>query len=244
MIQFFRKIRQEYLGQNRFGKYLLYAVGEILLVVIGILIAVAINNRNEQQKLNELATIYRTGLITELQEDITDLKEQMKRLSQKRESIKNYINYYNTDTPKTEVLIQKIDSVNSSKSAFYTNTYTIEDLITTGNLSLFSKQEKKAILKLKNLQQRYFSYESQTIENIAQYDLELKKTTDLLHLNGYSEKQHMNVANWKSDLNSEQFMILNNTMSESLKLYDFQEELYGRLINEIQVLQQKLNQNQ
>ena len=44
MIQFFRRIRQKLLEENRFVKYLLYALGEIVLVVIGILIALQINN--------------------------------------------------------------------------------------------------------------------------------------------------------------------------------------------------------
>lgn len=47
MIKFFRKIRQRLLTENKFSKYLLYAIGEIILVVIGILIAININNTNE-----------------------------------------------------------------------------------------------------------------------------------------------------------------------------------------------------
>ena len=50
MIKFFRKIRKSLLVENRFTKYLLYAIGEIVLVVIGILIALYINNNNEQKK--------------------------------------------------------------------------------------------------------------------------------------------------------------------------------------------------
>ena len=50
MIKFFRKIRQETLTENKFGKYLAYAIGEIVLVVIAILIALAINNWNESKK--------------------------------------------------------------------------------------------------------------------------------------------------------------------------------------------------
>ena len=46
MIKFFRKIRQKLLSENKFSKYLLYAIGEIILVVIGILIALQINNQN------------------------------------------------------------------------------------------------------------------------------------------------------------------------------------------------------
>ena len=64
MLRFFRQIRQRLLTDNKFSKYLLYAVGEILLVVIGILIALQINNWNEERKdgiveldiLNELKT--------------------------------------------------------------------------------------------------------------------------------------------------------------------------------------------
>ncbi|RRQ48127.1 hypothetical protein DZC72_10390 [Maribacter algicola] len=50
MIKFFRKFRQQLLKENRFSKYLLYAIGEILLVVIGILIALQLDNWNDQQK--------------------------------------------------------------------------------------------------------------------------------------------------------------------------------------------------
>ncbi|MBO0329837.1 DUF6090 family protein [[Muricauda] lutisoli] len=50
MIKFFRKIRQKLLTENKFRKYLLYAIGEIILVVIGILIALQINNWNEDRK--------------------------------------------------------------------------------------------------------------------------------------------------------------------------------------------------
>ena len=53
MIKFFRKIRQRLLEENRMSKYLIYAIGEIVLVVIGILIALQINNWNEGNKQNK-----------------------------------------------------------------------------------------------------------------------------------------------------------------------------------------------
>ena len=46
MIKFFRQIRQQLLTENKLAKYLLYAIGEIILVVIGILIGLQINNWN------------------------------------------------------------------------------------------------------------------------------------------------------------------------------------------------------
>jgi type II secretory pathway pseudopilin PulG len=54
MIKFFRKIRQKLLSENKFSKYLIYAIGEIVLVVIGILIALSINNWNENRKTQNM----------------------------------------------------------------------------------------------------------------------------------------------------------------------------------------------
>lgn len=50
MIKLFRNIRQKQISESRFGKYMLYAIGEIILVVIGILIALSLNNWNENRK--------------------------------------------------------------------------------------------------------------------------------------------------------------------------------------------------
>lgn len=52
MIRFFRQLRQRLLTENRLGKYLVYAVGEIILVVLGILIALNVNNWNEKRQLD------------------------------------------------------------------------------------------------------------------------------------------------------------------------------------------------
>lgn len=54
MIKIFRKIRQISITENHTLKYLFYATGEIILVVIGILIALQVNNLNEQKKLQKL----------------------------------------------------------------------------------------------------------------------------------------------------------------------------------------------
>lgn len=67
MIKFFRKIRQGLLTQNRAGKYLLYAIGEIILVVIGILIALQINNTNENHKKEVRIKSY----LKEIQRDLS-----------------------------------------------------------------------------------------------------------------------------------------------------------------------------
>ncbi|WP_242158769.1 DUF6090 family protein [Aestuariivivens sediminis] len=50
MIKVFRKLRQQLLSEGKTGKYLKYAIGEIVLVVLGILIALSIKNWNEKEK--------------------------------------------------------------------------------------------------------------------------------------------------------------------------------------------------
>jgi hypothetical protein len=73
MISFFRKIRQKLLQQNRVTRYLAYAVGEIVLVVIGILIALQINNLNESNKLRKKEIILLSQMVDNLKNDQKDL---------------------------------------------------------------------------------------------------------------------------------------------------------------------------
>ncbi|WP_223115320.1 DUF6090 family protein [Hanstruepera ponticola] len=67
MIKFFRKIRQNLLSEGKTEKYLKYAIGEIILVVIGILIALQINNWNEKRKERNKEDQLIDVLITDLQ---------------------------------------------------------------------------------------------------------------------------------------------------------------------------------
>ena len=67
MIKIFRSIRQRLLTENKFSKYIIYAIGEIILVVIGILLALQINNWNEARKI-------RLTEVTKLNKLLEDLK--------------------------------------------------------------------------------------------------------------------------------------------------------------------------
>lgn len=79
MIKFFRKIRQKLVEENRIGKYLIYAVGEILLVVIGIIIAVSLGEwRQHVNDGNEVMTFY-NDLAIDLHQDKLRLNEYVKR---------------------------------------------------------------------------------------------------------------------------------------------------------------------
>ena len=73
MIKFFRHIRQSLIMKNQTGKYFKYAIGEIVLVVIGILIALQINNWNTERQNSETNTKLLEKLKIELQLNITRL---------------------------------------------------------------------------------------------------------------------------------------------------------------------------
>ena len=77
MIKFFRKIRQKLLTENKTSKYLLYAIGEIVLVVIGILIALWINNENQNYKNRNLANIYLSDFKRDLESYINTLEKKI-----------------------------------------------------------------------------------------------------------------------------------------------------------------------
>ncbi len=74
MIKFFRKIRQNLLSEGKTGKYLKYAIGEIVLVVLGILIALQINNLNEKRKDREVEISILQNIILDLDSDISELE--------------------------------------------------------------------------------------------------------------------------------------------------------------------------
>lgn len=88
MIKFFRHIRQRLLTENKVNKYLLYALGEIVLVVIGILIALQINNWNEYQKERKSEQLLLAEIRDNLTYDLTDFESNIATLQNKSISSK------------------------------------------------------------------------------------------------------------------------------------------------------------
>jgi len=73
MIKFLGKIRKKLLDNGDLKKYLLYAIGEIILVVVGILIALQINNWNQKRANKKLEVQYYQSMKSQLNEDMVDL---------------------------------------------------------------------------------------------------------------------------------------------------------------------------
>jgi len=90
MIKFFRKIRYELMEKNKTAKYLKYAIGEIVLVVVGILIALSINNWNNNRIKKEQLNTFLVRLTEDLQSDKLTLNGKS-NYYQKRTSRHNHI---------------------------------------------------------------------------------------------------------------------------------------------------------
>ena len=92
MIKLFRKIRQTPIMENKTGKYFKYAIGEIILVVIGILIALSINNWNEKQKeKKQIRNIY-IRIIQDFNNSVKEIDKEIAWMDNKsllRENILN-----------------------------------------------------------------------------------------------------------------------------------------------------------
>ena len=73
MLRFFRNIRQKLIEQENIRKYFWYAIGEILLVMIGILLALQVNNWNEERIKTEYEQIMLAEILQDLRDDRKDV---------------------------------------------------------------------------------------------------------------------------------------------------------------------------
>jgi hypothetical protein len=86
MIRILRNIRQRLLVENRLGKYLIYAIGEILIIICGVLFAVQINNWNQSRISEKKITGYLQEIKSNLEDEIKD-SEYVIEFYNKRDSL-------------------------------------------------------------------------------------------------------------------------------------------------------------
>ncbi len=158
MIKFFRKIRQSLLAEGKFKQYLKYAIGEIVLVVVGILIALQVNNWNSDRKQQKETTENLKALKVDLQKDIEGLTE--------------YIKYLHKDIDRSEGLKRRLENplanldtlIHIARYEFYPfyditpgfNTNTFNSLTASGAIQLLDTALQNDLLQL-NAQQKISS---------------------------------------------------------------------------------------
>ena len=148
MIHFFRRIRQGLINKERAGKYLLYAIGEIILVVIGILIALSINNWNEERKNNILEQEYYCRLLEDVEQDIEQIDKFLIDVQDRIRSANNAVRLLkNEEANKLEVATAMAYSISAIVSDFTPNNSAFEDLKSGANLNII---KDKDIIKAMN----------------------------------------------------------------------------------------------
>lgn len=145
MIKFFRHIRQRLVNENKFSKYLLYAIGEIILVVIGILIALQINNWNEARKNNITESDYYCRLLEDFELD----RQNIKRLSEEsdykiRKSKELLLELPKKQKPIEYLIDEYIQALRTN--AFVPSKVTILDITSSGKLNLIKNDSLKKTL--------------------------------------------------------------------------------------------------
>jgi hypothetical protein len=142
MIKFFRTIRRKLLGENKFSRYLIYAFGEIFLVVVGILLALQFNNWNIESENSTKERWYLINIVEDIEYQKKALRDMIIDYEYSIETAKNLLRDYQELGSFTE-----IDSLNSKLNSLMTavnfpntnNTY--QELVNSGQQTLISDKE-------------------------------------------------------------------------------------------------------
>jgi len=157
MLTFFRRIRKGLLDGSATRKYILYAIGEILLVMIGILLALQVNNWSETKKDHRQYIKYINGLISDIKLDIEALDRNEMGNQRFDIAARNLINIYQSDHDFENIELNTVESVTvadtirllfsiqqaSFMAAPPINNFTIEDIQSSGNTSILKNEEIK-----------------------------------------------------------------------------------------------------
>jgi len=143
MINVFRKIRKKLADDNKPLKYLRYAIGEIVLVVIGILIALQVNNWNEGQKEKKIQISYLKRMHTDIQKDTTYLRQKTQRAQDEQDSYYYFIHSMYDVQSTNEDFKKLISSVEWDAFELILQDDTFTEITTSGKLDLISNDQLK-----------------------------------------------------------------------------------------------------
>jgi hypothetical protein len=240
MIKFFRKIRQTLLSENKFSKYLLYAFGEIALVMIGILLALQVNNWNEEKKEIRIEKQRYQNILNDLINDEENIDKMIADLIEKQD-----IHYYfydisqNSGEMDSTVNIQRINNAPELILITGKNQLSelefIKDLEIRRAINTYVKHENSAISDAVRLEsdikitvRSYFSkINAQRIDKIfAPQRYDSKSVSDVLDMNVISK--HFKDTDFKGILINLR-MLTSNTLETLRVLQEKNKELQNIL---------------
>lgn len=147
MLKFFRNIRKKLAAENKAAKYLRYAIGEILLIVLGILIALQVNNWNEEQRGKKEEKYILSNLNFESRKNLKLLKEHQAVFKSSIHSCKLILDLIGR--PVSEIEKYNLDSLVSMIIDVFDYSPTqnvINELLSTGRMKLISSDTLKSVL--------------------------------------------------------------------------------------------------
>jgi len=146
MIRLFRKIRQQLLSEDKYPIYLVYAAGEILLVVIGILLALQIDNWNDQRKERIRELNYLHAIKNDLELNRKEVESFIQQKQTAIESANIVIKYFENDTIYNPSYFNLHNLNVSISTRFEEKNNTFKELENSGQLALISNKEIKNLL--------------------------------------------------------------------------------------------------
>lgn len=221
-MKIFRKLRQQLLTENKISKYLLYAIGEIILVVIGILIALNINNRN-QDELNRHAEInFYHNTKQQLLDDLNNIESNIQYNTKYTKQFRYAVNLIElNDRSKKDSLGQiAVNLMTNSDFDRQGNIY--ETMVNSGDVNLL--KNNKIIQGLRRLEETYIyvnRMETIHFEAIISMIPDLIKTVRISS-NKVENEEHLYGFEFQ------------NYFAISLKVMDEKDEAYIRTKNEIE----------
>jgi hypothetical protein len=196
MLKFFRKIRYDLMDRNKTGKYVKYAIGEVFLVVIGILIALQINNWNEARKETVREVKMLQDISNDIQKNIANIEEGIVYLDQGKISSINVLKYIEAKQEYTDSMLTDFTNFTSFWDPDFTEA-SFENLKNVG-VNLISNDT------LRN-----------RIIGLFEIDMDILDVSDLNSHNSYMSAvadpvfSHYFYYNWKSLENINERILLN-----------------------------------
>ena len=139
MLRFLRQVRQRLVTDNKFSKYLLYAIGEILLVVIGIMIAISIDNWNQDHLLRKEEQIALQNLKQDFEDNKAALKSNITTTESIIKSNLEVLNYTGSkQKPKTEEAFNVLLNGITMTTEFFAKNSFLDDLLNSGKLGIIT----------------------------------------------------------------------------------------------------------
>jgi len=192
MINFFRKKRKTLADENQGIKYARYAIGEIVLVVIGILIALQINNWNEERKIKKELGQFHLSLISELNKDVSSITKELNQLNDDIKKLDNYFQRMSSESVNKDTLVKIFNTefIPIVYGSIKFNNNTVNTLKASGNFSKLEKWLQDDIVNILEMKENYFSLRSDIVNYV-----------DLLTLNGNNYPRNIEPLEQNSKLN-------------------------------------------